>query len=60
MVRCMLVNSSLPEFLWDEALQTVACILNQVPSKFILKTMSYGHRRSLVFITSMFGATRWK
>ena len=61
MVRCMLVNSSLPEFLWDEALKTVAYILNQVPSKSVLRLhMSYGHKRSLVFITSMFGAIRWK
>ena len=32
MVQCMLVNSSLPEFLWGEALKTSAYILNQVPS----------------------------
>ena len=38
MVRCMLVNSSLPEFLWGEDLKTAAYILNQVPSKFVLKT----------------------
>ena len=38
MVRCMLVNSSLPEFLRGKALKTVACILNQVPSKFVPKT----------------------
>ena len=38
MVRCMLVSSSLPEFLWGEALKTAAYILNQVPSKFISKT----------------------
>ena len=34
----MLVNSSLPEFLWGEALKTVVYILNQVPSKPVLKT----------------------
>ena len=34
----MLVNSSLPEFLWGEALKTTAYILNQVPSKFVPKT----------------------
>lgn len=38
MVRCMLCNSSLPEFLWGEALKTAAYILNQVPSKSVLKT----------------------
>ena len=38
MVRCMLVNSSLPEFLWGEALKTVTYILNQVPSKYVPKT----------------------
>ena len=38
MVRCVLVNFSLPEFLWDEALKTTAYILNQVPSKSIPKT----------------------
>ena len=34
----MLVNSSLPEFLWGEALKTVAYILNQVPNKYVPKT----------------------
>ena len=38
MVRCMLVNSSGLEFLWGEALNTATYILNQVPSKFVLKT----------------------
>ena len=38
MVQYMLVNSSLPEFLWGEALKTVAYILNQVPSKYVPKT----------------------
>ena len=37
MVRCMLVNSLLPEFLWGEALKTAAYILNQVPNKFVPK-----------------------
>ena len=37
MVRCMLVSSSLPEFLWGEALKTPAYILNQVPSKSVSK-----------------------
>ena len=40
MVRCMLVNSSLPEFLWCEALKTTAYVLNQVPSKSVPKTPS--------------------
>ena len=35
MVRCMLVNSPLLEFLWGEALKTTTYILNQVPSKFV-------------------------
>ena len=34
----MLVNSSLPEFLWSEALKTAAYILNQVLSKSVPKT----------------------
>ena len=38
MVTCMLSNSSLPEFLWGEALRTTTYILNQVPSKFMPKT----------------------
>ena len=37
MVRCMLVNSSLPEFLWGEALKITAYILNQVPIKSVPK-----------------------
>ncbi|RVW90986.1 Retrovirus-related Pol polyprotein from transposon TNT 1-94 [Vitis vinifera] len=38
-VRFMLSNSSLPKFLWDEALRTVAYILNQVvPNKSVPKT----------------------
>ena len=38
MVRCMLSKSSLPEFLWGEALRTATYILNQVPSKSMPKT----------------------
>ncbi|RVX09191.1 Retrovirus-related Pol polyprotein from transposon TNT 1-94 [Vitis vinifera] len=38
MVRCMLSNSSLLEFQWGEALRTATYILNQVPSKSVLKT----------------------
>ena len=34
----MLVNSLLPEFLWGEALKTVAYILNKVSSKSVPKT----------------------
>ena len=34
----MLVNSSLPEFLWGESLKTAAYILNQVPGKYVPKT----------------------
>ena len=34
----MLVNFSLHEFWWGEALKTVAYILNQVPSKSVPKT----------------------
>ncbi|KAH9714963.1 Integrase catalytic domain-containing protein [Citrus sinensis] len=38
MVRCMLSNSTLPDFLWAEALRTAAYVLNQVPSKSVPKT----------------------
>ena len=38
MVRCMLSNSFLPEFLWGKALRTATYILNQVPSKSVPKT----------------------
>ena len=38
MVRRMLVDSSLPEFLWGEALKTATSILNQVPIKYVSKT----------------------
>ena len=34
----MLVSSSLPKFLWGEALKTTSYILNQVLSKSISKT----------------------
>ena len=34
----MLVNFSLPEFLWGEALKIATYILNQVPSKFVPMT----------------------
>ena len=37
MVRCMLVNSSLPKFLWGEALKIATYILNQVPIKYVPK-----------------------
>nr|GEX10400.1 putative zinc finger, CCHC-type [Tanacetum cinerariifolium] len=38
MVRSMLANSNLSEFLWTEALKTAVHILNRVPSKSIPKT----------------------
>ena len=38
MVQCTLVNSSLLVFLWGEAFKTTTYILNQVPSKSVLKT----------------------
>ena len=38
MVRCMLTHSSLPDFLWGDALRTAAYILNHVPSKSVPKT----------------------
>ena len=38
MVRSMLANSNLPEFLWTEALKTAVHILNRVPSKSVPKT----------------------
>ncbi|GJR61812.1 putative RNA-directed DNA polymerase [Tanacetum coccineum] len=38
MVRSMLANSNLPEFLWTEALKTAVHILNTVPSKSVPKT----------------------
>ena len=37
MVRSMLANSSLLDYLWEEALRTTTYILNQVPSKSILE-----------------------
>ena len=39
MVRSMMSNSTLPEFLWGEALKTAVYILNHVPSKAIPKTL---------------------
>ncbi|KAH9657984.1 hypothetical protein KPL70_023305 [Citrus sinensis] len=38
MVRCMLSNATLPDFLWGEALRIAAYILNQIPSKSMPKT----------------------
>ena len=37
MVRYMLINSSLLDFLWGKDLKTAANILNQVPSKFVIR-----------------------
>ena len=50
MVRCMMSHSTLPDFLWGEALKTAAYILNQVPSKSVSKTpyeLMTGKRPSL-------------
>ena len=38
MVRSMISNSTLPLFLWSEALKTALYILNRVPSKAVPKT----------------------
>ena len=38
MVRSMMSNSTLPKFLWGEALTIVVHILNRVPSKDVPKT----------------------
>lgn len=38
MVRSMMANTSLPEFLWTEALRIAVHILNRVPSKSVPKT----------------------
>ncbi|RVW86998.1 Retrovirus-related Pol polyprotein from transposon TNT 1-94 [Vitis vinifera] len=38
MVRSMMSNSTLPEFLWGETLKTAVHILNRVPSKDVPKT----------------------
>ncbi|RVW29067.1 Retrovirus-related Pol polyprotein from transposon TNT 1-94 [Vitis vinifera] len=38
MVRSMMSNSTLPEFLWGEALKIAIHILNRVPSKAVPKT----------------------
>ena len=37
MVRYMLINSSLPDFLWGKDLKTAFNILNLVPSKFVIR-----------------------
>jgi len=38
MVRSMICNTTLPDFLWTEALKTATHILNRVPSKSVPKT----------------------
>ena len=38
-VCSMLANSNLPNYLWEEALRTMTYILNQVPSKYVPKTL---------------------
>lgn len=49
MVRCMLANISLLEFLWGDALKTATYILNQVLGKSILRLfMSCGRIKNLV------------
>ena len=50
MVRSMMSNTSLPTFLWGDALKTAAYILNRVPSKSVPKTpfeLWCGHKPSL-------------
>jgi len=50
MVRCMLSHSSLPDFLWGDALGTTMYIHNQVPSKYVSKTpyeLMFGKKPSL-------------
>ncbi|KAF7838838.1 Retrovirus-related Pol polyprotein from transposon TNT 1-94 [Senna tora] len=37
-VRSMISHSSFPDSLWGEALKTVVCILNRVPTKAVTKT----------------------
>nr|CAN63839.1 hypothetical protein VITISV_041358 [Vitis vinifera] len=53
MVRCMLSNSSLPEFLWGEALRTAAYILNQVPSSLMYAQVCT--RPDIAFVVGMLG-----
>ena len=61
MVRCMLINSSLPEFLWGEALKLqLIFLIKCLISLFLRLHVNYGHRRSQVFVTSMFGVTKRK
>ncbi|GKC27838.1 putative zinc finger, CCHC-type containing protein [Tanacetum coccineum] len=56
MVRSMLANSNLPEFLWTEALKTVVHILNRVPSKSVPKNhMKFGQEGSLAYDICGFG-----
>ncbi len=50
MVRCMFSHSSLPEFLWRDALKTAVYILNQVSSKSVPNTpyeLMFGKKPSL-------------
>ncbi|KAL6340525.1 hypothetical protein AAG906_010433 [Vitis piasezkii] len=51
MVRSMMSNSTLPKFLWGEALKTVVHILNRVPSK-VLPNTPYDGRTELKNLTS--------
>ena len=38
MVRNMKSNANLPQLLWNEALQMIMYIINQVPTKAVQKT----------------------
>lgn len=38
MVRSIVSGTTLPEFLWSEALRTALYILNRVPTKTVAKT----------------------
>nr|GEY04418.1 putative zinc finger, CCHC-type [Tanacetum cinerariifolium] len=50
MVRSILANSKLPEFIWTEALKTAVHILNRVPSKSVPKNhMQFGQEENLSY-----------
>ena len=52
MVWCMIVHSTLPKFLWGDALRTTTYVLNQVTSKSVKKTpyeMMYGKKPSMKY-----------
>ena len=61
MVRCMLVNSSLPEFLWGETLKTATYISNQVSSKSVPKTpYELWSQKKPTLCHFHVGGARWK